>query len=114
VTVVSVPIRPGHVIMLTLGITAYNITTNTSMAATKIAAYQQTPAGVISLLGALVDVYQAGGAWPVTLVIVQPTPGVEGRVDIKVAGVAAQNISWQVAVDILEGGPHAASTGWIG
>jgi len=114
VAAVSVPIRPGHVAQLTLGITAYNVTTNTSMAATKLVAYQATPAGVITLLGAAVDVYQAGAAWPVTLVIVQPTALLEGKVEVRVQGVAANLISWQVAVDILEGGPMAANTGWIG
>src|SRR6187397_1231106 len=78
VAAVSVPIRPGHVAQLTLGITAYNVTANTSMAVTKIAAYQAVPAGTITLLGAVTDVFTGGAAWPVTLVIIQPTALLEG------------------------------------
>lgn len=114
VTAVSVPLRPTHVVLLTIGVTAYNVTANTAMTAVKTAGFLQTPAGVISQLGATTDVFVGGATMPVTLVIVQPTASAEGRVDIKVAGIAASNVSWQVSVDILEGGPHAASTGWIG
>lgn len=106
VTAVTVPLKPGRTYLIRTSGTYTNMTSGFGLGAFDlISCVVWTTPGIFALAGATVAVFSSG-AGVVTPVVV----GTD--LQIRVTGVAANSIAWQVAVDVLEGGQTAANTGW--
>ena len=109
VTAVLIPIRQGHVTLVRVSGTYFNMTTGLSGGAfERLACFMYIVPGVnVSQVGTTTDVFSAG-ALGVTVTL--DVSGGDARV--RITGSAGALIAWQIAVEILEGGPNAANTGW--
>ena len=106
VTALTIPTRAGHGYMIRLWATSQSSSSVGLYG--RIAGYSTMGGGLVSL-GTVTDVYTAGAGsvWPIAIT----SSGL--NILIKVTGAAATNITWQIAVDIMESGPSAPNAGWL-
>jgi len=106
VTAVTIPTRPLHCYLVKVNGTAF--ATGGGGGYEQSVFFSTNAAGVVSLSAPVILAAFANAAtWLITYVVV----GTD--VQIRITGGAGVSLSWQLAVDVLEGGLTAANTGWI-
>jgi len=107
VTAVSVPTRRGHGYMVNVKAIAFSMSGNATAFFERIATFHNVNSGALVQTGATVNVLTTGTGYTLTL----DTSGTDIRV--RITGALGSTVAWQIAVDVLEGGPNAANAGFI-
>ena len=113
VTAVSIPTRQRHIYTVKVSGMVYDVLGQTAMFFERIASYMNIydptePDDSLLQIGTTANIYTAGGSgYTLDLDMLN------NLIRVRIKGAIGHNLTWKIAVDVMESGAHAPNGGWI-